>query len=459
MENADNSKKSPTNTGFGKMPKNIRQIGTIKDRNTVIYVEDYVMTYIKQLSAKEYTGCKVAVLLGYYIPSEEGRNLFIKGAIEMKNVDISSTNAFSDEAWTRIYENIKTYFTDVEIVGWSLIGPDFFLDNGDRLRKIHMDNFSGTDKALLKMDSMEKEEAFYLFDDNQLVKMSGYYIYYEKNEEMQNYMLENKNIIIEEHNYVDHTTKKIREIINEKKEPRTDKNVIRILYIASTTLVILVLVIAASMLNNYGQLKNMENAINAISKTLNINNTNSAEENSFENTIENVQNDTETTNDVMVKDNETKTTNGETTPMGVQNTSMDETVDMAEDDQAHAKETMAVETVPGNISAEKPTDTETDTESDATKDTGKTGDTGSKKNVDKTTDKTSDSVKNTKQQQESETAETASKTNYYVIKEGDSLAGISLKLYNSYNYIDEIKKLNNIEDENKIFAGQKIIVP
>jgi nucleoid-associated protein YgaU len=55
--------------------------------------------------------------------------------------------------------------------------------------------------------------------------------------------------------------------------------------------------------------------------------------------------------------------------------------------------------------------------------------------------------------------ETAKEIRYYVVQPGDSLAGISYKLYNSANYISKIKELNGIEDENKIIAGQKLIIP
>ena len=442
MDNAINSEKDQKNTSVIKRPKNIRQIGTIKDCSKVIYVEDYVMTYIKQLSARDYTGCKVAVLLGYYILTEDGKDLFIKGAVEMKNVDISSNLSFSDEAWTSIYESIKRYFTDVEIVGWALIGPDFFLDNGDRLRKIHMDNFSGTDKVLLKMDSMEREETFYLFERNQLMRQGGYYIYYEKNEDMQNYMVENKEVVVEERNYIDHTTKKIRTIIKEKKEPKDDKNVIRILYIASATLTIVVLVIAAAMLNNYGQLKNMETAINSISKTLNTEDDEKLAD--IDAAKDNV--DTETTTEIV----ETM----ETVETVEKAETKDATITDAKDNLELEKETMAVETVSGNISADKSAVVEEDkalqeSEQDAT---NTVDNEKPKENTDNESKATP--IKKPKKEEE-----TIAESKYYIIESGDSLASISLKLYNSYSYMKQIKELNNIEDENKIFAGQKIIVP
>ncbi|HBY71668.1 MAG TPA: peptidoglycan-binding protein, partial [Lachnospiraceae bacterium] len=40
-----------------KMPKNIRQVGKVSG-NRKIYVEDYVMTFIKQLAGEDYSQCK-----------------------------------------------------------------------------------------------------------------------------------------------------------------------------------------------------------------------------------------------------------------------------------------------------------------------------------------------------------------------------------------------------------------
>jgi hypothetical protein len=104
------------------------------------------------------------------------------------------------------------------------VGSGFYLDNEEMIRKTHMENFNGPDKTLLKIDTLEKEEVFYLFENNQLVKQSGYYIYYEKNEEMQNYMIDAKDVVGEERDYQDHTTQKIRHMIQEKNEQKTTKN-------------------------------------------------------------------------------------------------------------------------------------------------------------------------------------------------------------------------------------------
>lgn len=48
---------------------------------------------------------------------------------------------------------------------------------------------------------------------------------------------------------------------------------------------------------------------------------------------------------------------------------------------------------------------------------------------------------------------------YYVVKEGDTLAGISMKLYDSMNMVDEICEINSIENEDSLYIGQKIYLP
>ncbi len=453
-----NNQPEPVNTASIKMPKNIRQVGNIGSHNKVIYVEDYVMTYIKQLSEKEHSGCRITVLLGYYIRTEEGKNIFIKGAVEMMNTDFSNGISFSDEGWTSIYENIKKYFSDVEIVGWTLIGPEFFIEGGEKIRKIHMDNFSGPDKVLLKMDSMEKEEAFYLNENNQLVKQNGYYIYYEKNEEMQNYMVENKEAASEERNYNDRTIRKIRNVIQEKKEVKDDRSVIRLLYAASTLLAIIVLVIAATMLDNYDKMKNMESALNTISQNLNL----------VDNNGDGSQGDAEqpSGDDIQVADGKEENSDqvAESDQDGQKDTQTSEEKGQGDktgasdtEDTDGGKDVTEVETIEGNISnedANTPTGPEKNNEpednSDGNKDTTKAGDreNDNSENPEKAADASAD-----------DSVETSTQVKYYIVRAGDSLAAISYELYNTFSYMDEIKELNGIEDENKIYEGQKLIVP
>ncbi len=465
-----NNQPEPVNTIPIKIPKNVRQVGSMGSRNKVIYVEDYVMTYIKQLSDKEHSGCRIAVLLGYYIRTEESKNIFIKGAIEMMNTDFGNGIAFSDEGWTSIYENIKRYFSDVEIVGWSLIGPEFFIESEEKIRKIHMENFSGSDKVFLKMDSMEKEEAFYINENNQLVKLNGYYIYYEKNEEMQNYMVENKEAVSEEKNYTDHTTRKIRNVIQEKKEIKDDRSIIRLLYAASTLLAIIVLVIAATMLDNYDKMKSMETALNTISKSLNIaqNDGDTLEEAVNKETGEQTGDNTQVTDgnkeNSQVADADSQTGDND---KNIVDNQPGKGSDAEEEQGSDNGQETTVETIEGNVNTieeddNKPAD-DADGDNIPNGNNSESDNTGNKKDTAKADDQNDNSASaadnSNSNKDDNETVQTSAPVKYYIVHAGDTLASISHQLYNTFSYMDEIKKLNGIEDENKIYEGQKLIVP
>jgi hypothetical protein len=48
---------------------------------------------------------------------------------------------------------------------------------------------------------------------------------------------------------------------------------------------------------------------------------------------------------------------------------------------------------------------------------------------------------------------------YYVVQSGDSLLGISRKFYGATNMVDEIMKLNKINDPDSIISGTKLALP
>ena len=59
----------------------------------------------------------------------------------------------------------------------------------DTIRQTHVDWFGGRDRVLYKVDPVEKDAVFYLYDKGELKQWPGYCIYYEKNEEMQDFLV------------------------------------------------------------------------------------------------------------------------------------------------------------------------------------------------------------------------------------------------------------------------------
>jgi len=172
------------------LPNNRRQIGQPGQGTLEVFIEDYAFSYAKGLSERDYTGCVVGVLVGEHMEGAQGDKLLIRGVLEARDVLRQEAVCFTEDNWTGIYRDIREFFPDMQIVGWFLGGPGFLLEDTERQKKIQEDNFGGGDKVLLKIDSAEKEQKFLYYQEGTLQELPGFYIYYERNAEMQNYMAE-----------------------------------------------------------------------------------------------------------------------------------------------------------------------------------------------------------------------------------------------------------------------------
>ena len=247
-----------------QMPKNIRQVGQIQGRKR-IYVEDYVMTYVKQLGARTSSGHRVAVLLGQFVTTPAESSIFIWGAMEARKMPREGMIDFSEEVWTALYSDIQRYFSNLEIVGWVLTEPGVSMTVNSNLEKLHLNYFAGQDKTLLLYDSVQHEEVFYRYDQNKLCRQDGYYVYYEKNEEMQNYMIEwNGGGKKKEAVLLDGTVKEIRKILEEKKEKKR-RNAAGMAYICVMGVALLFIVCCVSILNQYGTSPAVQETLNTLS--------------------------------------------------------------------------------------------------------------------------------------------------------------------------------------------------
>lgn len=177
-----------------ELPKNIRQIGNAPGKYK-IYIEDYVMTYLRKIASPGNTNCRGAILLGKVYDDDRGKVIFVSGAVDAQNLEFDiSMIKFNDAVWSSIYSDINKYFDNQMIVGWFLSRMGFSADINEQMKQLHRNNFPGDGKLLFLMDSLECEEAFYYYDCGNLVRENGYYIYYVRNESMQNYIISRKNI-------------------------------------------------------------------------------------------------------------------------------------------------------------------------------------------------------------------------------------------------------------------------
>lgn len=441
-ENGEDNRTGRIQASF-KMPKNIRQVGK-SSANKKIYVEDYVMTFIKQLTGEDYSKCRIAVLVGQYIKAENCRNIFISGVIEVEDIDAAGEIVFSNDTWAVIYENIKKYFVDAEIVGWFIGGPAYFYEDEDKILKAHIDNFAGQDKTLLTYDNMEKEEAFFLYENNRLSRQEGYYIYYEKNVDMQNYMVDHKKTQSDELTYDDRVSREIRTVIQAKKPADVEnKAVPRLMYAAGTLLAVIILIVGAAMLNNYEQMKNMQDTLNNLTQNLNSPDTQSG------NTVSKKTSDTVSR---VPKNSKAVNKNSTSKKSGSEKDSLDVKVVAGNVDPLKDKEK--------TVSPENKKTTGSSTAANKTADNNKDRKTSGEELAGKDNKaQISEKKASTSAAHVSSTEAAKKQVRYYTVKAGDTLAGIAFKLYKSADNVKKIMELNHIVDQDKIIEGQKLIVP
>lgn len=452
------SKENDKKEDYLRLPKNIRQIG-IPDETKKIYIEDYAITFINQFAAKCFEEPKAAVLVGSATYNNSCEYIFISGVIEVDNVKIDTESIdFTEKTWTGIYSNIKKYFPNQDIVGWFLTSQAFHRESSDHIIKAHIDNFAGSDKVFMKIDPLENEEIFYIFQNGHFVRQMGYYIYYEKNEEMQEYMVQGKEKVKEKEEHPleqveDHAAKSFRTIIQERKDEKHQKKMATFMYTTSTFLVMIVMVIGITMINNYDRMKNMEQTLDTISKVVN-------------NEDEKIANDWFAKNEEEDKENDQ---NNEQVNSS-KNTNVDQSTN--ETQEVMNQSAIPVETVSGNVKkqeepatndAQQEPSSQTTTEQAPPETPSTNQTTGTVTEISSTEEEMKktlqDSNGNTSASNEKKTEEASAQEKYYTVEKGDTLAKISLKLYNTKDMVSKICELNNIKNDNKIQAGQTLLLP
>ena len=182
--------------GF-ELPSNIRQIGSIAD-GLKIYMEDYVCTYLKQYADAGGHCEKLAFLVGKDMLIDGQRYIFISGAIQGRYSEAEDGNeVFTEKSYAYCAEQLKTYFPGLNLIGWMQSQPGYGVLLNPAYADYHMENFTAPCNVLFVMDPEERLSTFFAWDDalTGISETSGYYIYYDKNPQMQAYMTENRLVI------------------------------------------------------------------------------------------------------------------------------------------------------------------------------------------------------------------------------------------------------------------------
>lgn len=178
------------------VPARTKQMGSIEN-HVKIFVEDYVYTYLYQYGRSGGGKEKLAALIGKHYEIEGQDVLVISGAIQGKGtVQQNGVECFSDETWEYIGGQMQTYFKGMSVVGWVHCQPGFGAFLMARDEAFHKEYFKEKWQVLFVVDTMDKLDTFYIYNEEGkgLRQARGYFVYYDKNREMQEYMLENSMI-------------------------------------------------------------------------------------------------------------------------------------------------------------------------------------------------------------------------------------------------------------------------
>ena len=247
---------------FPKLPKNIRQIGE-RDQSVRLYVEDYVNTYLKRLYPRGGQDLKAGLLLGNAEEHEGTPYLFVDGALEMEDVTESGEKvAFTEAAWKKAYQNMEQMFPKRVILGWFLCGMPGSTLSPLNYWKQHGQYFAGKNQLMYLNFGLEGEEAVYVTSEDGFYKLRGYSIYYERNQMMQDYMIQRKDARRVESGTGDAVIRDFRQRMEENKtQAISRRGTIRVLGSLCSALSIVVLAGGVVMFNNYEKMQEMESVL------------------------------------------------------------------------------------------------------------------------------------------------------------------------------------------------------
>ena len=415
---------------FPKLPKNIRQIGE-RDQTVRLYVEDYVNTYLKRLYPAGGQDLRVGLLLGSTEEHEGIPYIFVDGAMEMEGVTTEGEQVtFSEDGWKRAYQSIEEQFPKRTVQGWFLCGAPGCTLSPLNYWKQHIQYFNGKNQLMYLNGGLEGEESIYITSSDGFYKLKGHCIYYERNQMMQDYMVNQKEGRRVEDGGSDPVIRDFRQKMESKKaQAAVHRNSVNILGGLCSALAIVVLAGGVVMFNNYEKMKDMEGVIASVipAGVRDGDGEQSPSEGKIQ--VEEIPGEVFPTEEDVP----------EAFPVGNTENGLEGTADsdteslLGESSPTQAEGSQGTEETGMSlpVSGEAPASQEP---------AGAVQPAASGMVMQKVTEPGPGQM-------------------LYTVQDGETLYGICFKLYHSVNHLEEICQLNGLTDQNHIISGQKLVVP
>lgn len=431
--------------GVLALPKNIRQMGH-PGQSHVVYIEDYVYTYLHMFLKEKYKDdtLRVAVLAGAISQLEDQTCVFVSGAI---SCEFSALHMETQETLTEL---VQKHFDNAIPLGW-YIGCD---GQDSHIQSVVKHYYAQMDAVVpgyvIYEDDVTGDMNFFCWEQNAMHPMGGYYIYYEKNPQMQEFLIAEKRALRADketgmamsvggeipvrqnddfqksmsEQIAKHYAREELSRLAEKKERITGRKPQKVVYAACAAALIIAAATGVSQIGNYQSLKN------------------------FQETVSRMAGNSQQTAKDPGKD--TKDASMDTVDVQSQNT-----------DAGAGKNA-------GSEAGGQVNDATENNESETSDVTSVEGQNAGALTQNNGTDISRDSSETASGAEQggtiSENGQSSVWTDgngakYYIVQKGDSLMSISRKLYQSIDQVREIKALNNMLDTDVIYEGQQLRVP
>lgn len=234
-----------------KLPKNVCQMGE-PEPDMRVYLEDYVNVFLKKAVVEDVSS--MGTFLGKTCDVDGIPHVFIRGAMVWEGAVTPGGVVRVDERLRESMEQAaEKYFPGDQVVGWFLSG-----DAGNDLdyyqyQKLKRQILSAHN-TLLCINNAE-DRTFLRLSDDECRPLKGYYIYYEKNPNMQEYMLVSslsKKVEPRE----EPAAQVVRQVLEERKEERRRSHSGRLAYGLSAVLAIFLAAAGAVILNDRLEIAN-----------------------------------------------------------------------------------------------------------------------------------------------------------------------------------------------------------
>lgn len=173
------------------VPKNIRQIGE-SHNHISIFIEDYAATFISQFARNMGEEIRQAICLGRIYEETERTSLIVEGIVMDERTYRTSDRFFAPEDVEKLRQECDVFFPQKKVIGRLIMDTD-----SRRLPESAMwtllterNGFAIPGTCLLMQVGREEGiHTFYVASHGARERLENYYIYYDKNEEMQNYLI------------------------------------------------------------------------------------------------------------------------------------------------------------------------------------------------------------------------------------------------------------------------------